>query len=61
MGTWDTGPFDNDTAADFGGDLDEAAREERKPLIRGVLVLNLDHGLAGQRDGCAMRVMGDHV
>ncbi|GHG34626.1 DUF4259 domain-containing protein [Streptomyces zaomyceticus] len=38
MGTWDTGPFDNDTAADFGGDLDEAAREEREPMIRGVLV-----------------------
>ncbi|KUL71274.1 MULTISPECIES: DUF4259 domain-containing protein [unclassified Streptomyces] len=38
MGTWDNGPFDNDTAADFGGDLDEAAREEREPMIRGVLV-----------------------
>lgn len=38
MGTWDTGPFDNDTAADFGGDLDEAALEEREPMIRGVLV-----------------------
>ncbi|MFF4442599.1 DUF4259 domain-containing protein [Streptomyces sp. NPDC001621] len=37
MGTWDTGPFDNDIAADFGGDLDEAAREEREPMIRGVL------------------------
>ncbi|MEU5289396.1 DUF4259 domain-containing protein [Streptomyces sp. NPDC020755] len=38
MGTWDTGPFDNDTAADFGGDLDEAAGEEREPMIHGVLV-----------------------
>lgn len=38
MGTWDTGPFDNDIAADFGGDLDEAAWEEREPTIRGVLV-----------------------
>ncbi|MGW1412266.1 DUF4259 domain-containing protein [Streptomyces sp. NPDC002403] len=38
MGTWDIGPFDNDTAADFGGDLDEAALEEREPIIRSVLV-----------------------
>lgn len=37
MGTWDIGPFDNDTAADFGGDLDEAASEERESMIRGVL------------------------
>ncbi|WP_327721789.1 DUF4259 domain-containing protein [Streptomyces sp. NBC_00490] len=37
MGTWDIGPFDNDTAADFGGDLDEAAPEEREALIRRVL------------------------
>jgi hypothetical protein len=35
MGTWDIGPFDNDTAADFGGDLDEAALEEPEALIRG--------------------------
>jgi hypothetical protein len=37
MGTWDIGPFDNDTAADFGGDLDEATLEEREALIRGAL------------------------
>ncbi|MER6677772.1 DUF4259 domain-containing protein [Streptomyces sp. NPDC000983] len=37
MGTWDTGPFDNDTAADFAGDLDKAAPEEREAMIRGVL------------------------
>ncbi|MEE1769307.1 DUF4259 domain-containing protein [Streptomyces sp. JV185] len=37
MGTWDIGPFDNDTAADFGGDLDETALEERESMIRGVL------------------------
>ncbi|WP_225634597.1 DUF4259 domain-containing protein [Streptomyces solaniscabiei] len=37
MGTWDIGPFDNDTAADFAGDLDEAALEEREAMIRGVL------------------------
>jgi hypothetical protein len=37
MGTWDIGPFDNDTAADFAGDLDEAAVEERESMIRSVL------------------------
>ncbi|WP_405435244.1 DUF4259 domain-containing protein [Streptomyces avidinii] len=37
MGTWDIGAFDNDTAADFAGDLDEAALEERESVIRGAL------------------------
>ncbi|MGC5400048.1 DUF4259 domain-containing protein [Streptomyces sp. DT20] len=37
MGTWGIGPFDNDTAADFGGDLDEAAAEEREAMVRSVL------------------------
>ncbi|MGW1886335.1 DUF4259 domain-containing protein [Streptomyces sp. NPDC001970] len=37
MGTWDIGPFDNDTAADFGGNLDDASMEEREPVIRSVL------------------------
>lgn len=36
-GTWDIGPFDNDTAADFGGDLDVAAPEEREFMIRAAL------------------------
>jgi hypothetical protein len=35
--TWDTGPFDNDTAADFANALDDAEPEEREALIRGVL------------------------
>lgn len=38
MGTWGTGPFDNDTAADFANALDHAGVEEREALIRGVLV-----------------------
>ncbi|MFD4230432.1 DUF4259 domain-containing protein [Streptomyces sp. NPDC058545] len=37
MGTWDIGPFDNDTAADFAGDLDEAAVDEAESVIRGAL------------------------
>ncbi|MGI5443943.1 DUF4259 domain-containing protein [Streptomyces shenzhenensis] len=31
------GPFDNDTAADFASDLDEATMEERESMIRRVL------------------------
>ncbi|WP_432173943.1 DUF4259 domain-containing protein [Streptomyces sp. Tue6028] len=37
MGTWDIGPFDNDSAADFAGDLDDATMGEREPMIRRVL------------------------
>ncbi|MFE2267251.1 DUF4259 domain-containing protein [Streptomyces griseosporeus] len=37
MGTWGIGPFDNDIAADFVGDLDEAPMEQREPMIRRVL------------------------
>ncbi len=37
MGTWDVGPFDNDTAADFGGDLDDAAEGEREGMLRSIL------------------------
>ncbi|WP_338485155.1 DUF4259 domain-containing protein [Streptomyces sp. SCSIO 75703] len=37
MGTWDSGPFDNDTAADFCGGLDDVAAEEREGVIRAAL------------------------
>lgn len=37
MGTWDASPFGNDTAADFAGDLDELALEERPSAIREAL------------------------
>ncbi|MCX5341765.1 DUF4259 domain-containing protein [Streptomyces sp. R-74717] len=37
MGTWDTGHFDNDTAADFSGDLDSAPEAERVAVIRNAL------------------------
>ncbi|WP_175407506.1 DUF4259 domain-containing protein [Streptomyces sp. TRM64462] len=42
MGTWDVGPFDNDTAADFCGDLDEAAAGEREGIISGILTRVID-------------------
>lgn len=44
MGTWDVGPFDNDTAADWCGDLDEAAPEQRAAVIRDALSRVAEHG-----------------
>lgn len=38
MGTWDVGPFENDTAADFAYDLDEAVQSEREALVCAALV-----------------------
>ncbi len=38
MGRWGYGPFDNDTAADFAGELDEASERERLDLLAAVLV-----------------------
>lgn len=37
MGTWDNGPFDNDAAADWCGDLDDADVAERPLLVREAL------------------------
>jgi hypothetical protein len=45
------GPFDNDTAADWCGDLHDAAEERRLPLVRDTLcavVDNDDRYLAGR-------------
>lgn len=37
MGTWDTGPFENDAAADFANDLDDAQEDAREELVRAAL------------------------
>ncbi|MFG3406959.1 DUF4259 domain-containing protein [Streptomyces sp. NPDC048142] len=37
MGAWDIGHFDNDTAADFGGRVDDAEPGEKADVLRGVL------------------------
>ncbi|MFF3015606.1 DUF4259 domain-containing protein [Streptomyces sp. NPDC057939] len=42
MGTWDVGPFDNDTAADFSSSLDETVEAGRPGLMRDALVHVLD-------------------
>lgn len=48
MGTWDTGPFDNDAAADFGGNLDDLPQDQRAAAIRAALskAANCDNYLA---------------
>lgn len=40
--SWDVGPFANDTAADFGGDLDEVAAGEREGIVRSALTRVID-------------------
>lgn len=42
MGTWDIHPFDNDTAADFANDLDDAVVAEREAILRRVLMRAAD-------------------
>jgi hypothetical protein len=37
MGTWDAGPFGNDDAADFAGELDDAPAPTRIEMIGAVL------------------------
>jgi hypothetical protein len=43
MGTWATGPFDNDTAADWSGDLHEAPDEDRAQLVQDTLFAVAEH------------------
>lgn len=38
MGTWDVGPFDNDTAADWCDALDAASPDAREGIIRETLI-----------------------
>ncbi len=37
MGTWDVGPFDNDNAADWCGELQDAEPGQRPAIITGAL------------------------
>ena len=43
MGTWDVGPFDNDTAADWCGDLHDAAPARRAGLLRSAFTAVLEN------------------
>ncbi|MFJ5925948.1 DUF4259 domain-containing protein [Kitasatospora sp. NPDC092948] len=42
MGAWDIGPFGNDNAADFAGELDDTAPEQREDLVRAVFGTAVD-------------------
>ncbi|MFH8223446.1 DUF4259 domain-containing protein [Streptomyces sp. NPDC018057] len=43
MGTWDIGPFDNDTAADWSGALDDASSADaRRDLVLAALTRAAD-------------------
>ena len=43
MGAWGDGPFDNDTAADWCGELDHAAPASRHAIIRTALTTAADN------------------
>lgn len=43
MGTWDAGPYDNDDAADFTNDLDDASESQRVAMIRTALATAVDN------------------
>ena len=45
MGTWDTGPFDNDAAADWGGEFSEASEQARLEMLEEAL-----HAAADETD-----------
>ncbi|MGV9410851.1 DUF4259 domain-containing protein [Nocardia sp. NPDC003693] len=42
MGTWDTGPFDNDSAADWCGALQDADPAQRAELVRRALTVTAE-------------------
>ncbi|MCU7725696.1 DUF4259 domain-containing protein [Actinoplanes sp. KI2] len=44
MGTWDIGPFDNDSAADWCGDLEDATPALRPAMVRSAFTAVLDNG-----------------
>jgi hypothetical protein len=44
VGTWDVGPFDNDTAADWCGAVHDADPARRVELIHTALATVADHG-----------------
>ncbi|GAB7037681.1 MULTISPECIES: DUF4259 domain-containing protein [Catenuloplanes] len=44
MGAWDVGPFDNDSAADWCGELNDAAPEQRVAFVRAALSRVAEHG-----------------
>jgi len=42
VGAWDVGPFDNDSAADWCGDLEDTPAEHRTDLVRNTLLFAIN-------------------
>jgi hypothetical protein len=67
MGKWGYKPFENDTAADFSGDLDEAPESERLELLWAALSAvvesdgHVDAGRAGVATAAAAVVARDFL
>ncbi|MEU0544221.1 DUF4259 domain-containing protein [Nocardia sp. NPDC005978] len=54
MGTWDTGPFDNDSAADWCGALHDADPALRPELVRHALTVTAETtGYLDDHEACA--------
>ncbi|MEV1044404.1 DUF4259 domain-containing protein [Streptomyces sp. NPDC049916] len=51
MGAWDIGHFDNDTAADFGGRVDDAEPAKKADVLREVLATVAGTGPEDYVDG----------
>ena len=64
MGTWDAGPFDNDTAADWCGDLQDADPVDRPAIIEQAFATILqepgyvDHDIAAEAIAAAAILAG---
>ncbi|MDP9951226.1 MULTISPECIES: DUF4259 domain-containing protein [Streptomyces] len=51
MGAWDIGHFDNDTAADFGGRVDDAEGAKKADVLRKALAAVAGTGSEGYAEG----------
>jgi hypothetical protein len=56
MGAWDDGPFDNDTAADWCGDLHDAPPSERAAMVRAALTAAVDNTGYLDHDDAALAI-----
>jgi hypothetical protein len=56
MSRWGCGPFDNDTAADFAGELDDAPKSKRIDMLYSALaaVSNCDSHIDASRAEVAL-------
>ncbi len=57
MGAWDAGPFDNDEAADFASELEQADPNERLMLVREALEWAMDPADEDEEDQAQPRAV----